>query len=89
MTKKICPSCNEQVSDDAKFCALCGAALDDNMRDVEIALDQDKNICPACGVAYIQEATSCPNCGNKLKIAAPQPKKKLLSAIWCRLSRRR
>jgi rRNA maturation endonuclease Nob1 len=69
------------VSDDAKFCAWCGAALDDSMRDVENALDQDKNICPACGVAYVQEATSCPNCGNKLKIAAPQPKQELSSAL--------
>jgi predicted amidophosphoribosyltransferase len=88
MTSKICPSCNEQVSDDAKFCARCGAALDDSLRDAEIALDQDRYICPTCGVPYLQEAKFCRNCGNKLEIHLPQPEKKFCSA-WCRLRRRR
>jgi predicted amidophosphoribosyltransferase len=89
MTSKICPSCSEQVSDDAKFCARCGAALDDSLRDVEIALDQDRNICPACGVAYVQEAKFCHNCSNKLEITPHQPEKKFCSAVRCRLRRRR
>jgi len=81
MIAKICPSCHQQVTDDAEFCALCGSALD-NTRDVEIALEQDRNICPECGTPYIAEDTACPNCGKNLKIAASQPEKKLCSTFW-------
>ncbi|MGZ7134024.1 MAG: double zinc ribbon domain-containing protein [Halobacteriota archaeon] len=89
MTSNSCPSCNEQVSDDAKFCARCGAALDDSLRDAEIALDQDRNICPACGVAYVKEAKFCHNCGNKLEIVPPQRERKVLFRLRRHLRRRR
>jgi predicted amidophosphoribosyltransferase len=88
MTAKICPSCHQQVSDDAEFCALCGSALD-STRDVEIALEQDRNICPEWGTPYIAADTACPNCGKNLKIAAPQPEKKLCSTFWRHLHGRR
>src|ERR1019366_1331142 len=64
-----------------------GAALNDSLRDAEIALDQDRNICPTCGVPYLQDVKFCRNCGNKLEIRLPQPEKKFCSA-WYRLRRR-
>ena len=54
-----------------------GNAVDDSLRDAEIALEQDRNICPECGVPQLQDAKICNNCGHKLdtspsKIAQPK-----------------
>lgn len=59
MNMHHCPSCNEQVSPNAKFCVRCEAKLDDGSREAEIASNQDKNVCSASRArAYDNRRTS-------------------------------
>jgi predicted amidophosphoribosyltransferase len=76
MASKSCPACSEEVSNGAKFCARCGATLDDTHRKAETASDQHMDICPRCGAILAQDATFCHNCGNNLGML----KKKFCSA---------
>ena len=54
-----CPSCNNQIADDAKFCNFCGAQI------------PQTKICPHCGSQSKVENKFCPNCGKPMDIVAP------------------
>lgn len=53
MDKKtfLCPYCQEELIEGAKFCKKCGARL---------------NVCPDCGHPLKPEAQFCPKCGARL-----------------------
>ena len=51
---KICPDCNKEIADNAKFCDGCGTEI------VEAVF------CPKCGAQVSAEATFCQNCGVSL-----------------------
>ena len=51
---KNCPTCNAQVSVNAKFCSECGTKLN------------TKKFCANCGAEINGSAKFCPSCGQKL-----------------------
>ena len=53
-----CPNCRGQISDDAKFCPLCG-------KPVEIPKIVDR-FCPNCGIKLVPNAAFCNGCGTKI-----------------------
>ncbi|MFQ5984604.1 MAG: adenylate/guanylate cyclase domain-containing protein [Alphaproteobacteria bacterium] len=52
-----CPNCRFENPDDARFCAECGAGLE--------------QACPACGASVQSGQKFCRNCGHKLAAGAP------------------
>ncbi len=67
---KICPKCNSQLADEARFCENCGTKLD------------AVTTCPACGKPIASGANFCMYCGKSISgntpapSPAPQPEKK-------------
>lgn len=53
MAMTTCPNCGEQISDKAKKCVHCGAAL----------IPEEKKYCPDCGAELEEGMESCPKCG--------------------------
>jgi class 3 adenylate cyclase len=51
-----CPSCHSELSDDSRFCDVCGAAL--------------PGCCPSCGAVNRGTARFCAKCGKALVLAA-------------------
>lgn len=56
MTDMICPNCNQQINDDAKFCIFCGQSV-----SVSVA-----KVCPSCNMEYDKAMVFCTECGMKL-----------------------
>lgn len=50
---KLCPSCNAEISANAKFCSECGAKI------------PTKKFCSNCGIELSAKAKFCPECGTK------------------------
>lgn len=50
----VCPSCNSQIPQGAKFCMTCGQKIEQAM------------FCPQCGSKCAPGSKFCMNCGNKL-----------------------
>ena len=48
---KKCPNCNSEISDDSRFCPVCGKQL---------------SVCPQCGTEIAPGARFCPTCGKNL-----------------------
>ena len=48
---KKCPNCNSEISDDSRFCPVCGKQL---------------SVCPQCGTDIAPGARFCPTCGKNL-----------------------
>lgn len=74
---KTCKKCGETNQDLAKFCAKCGASLEENMPEqapMQNAQVQMK-ICPKCGSQYA--GNFCPNGCNSAAVQQTAPKKKL------------
>lgn len=55
----ICPNCNNQLDDGAKFCNHCGTPVAEMI------------FCPYCGQQTPADAANCPNCGASLVQAQP------------------
>ena len=51
--KKICPICQNEIAESAKFCSFCGTNL------------VDKKLCSKCGAENGVNAKFCSECGNK------------------------
>jgi ribosomal protein L40E len=55
----ICPKCQAENPEDARFCEQCGASLE--------------RTCPACGDEVGPTARFCKGCGHSLTEPAPTP----------------
>ena len=55
----ICPECNREIPDVAKFCSYCGCTI------------QTQRNCPACGEPYKAGAVFCAQCGMRLGEKTP------------------
>ncbi len=60
---KICPKCNKEVKDTAKFCGGCGYKFPDEQAAAAGA------VCPKCGNLLKPGAKFCGKCGTKLDLA--------------------
>ena len=58
---KICPNCNQMVSDTAKFCVKCGF----NIKKYEEENVQEEYFCPECGTKF-SGGDFCPECGTSI-----------------------
>ena len=58
MAMTTCPNCGEQISDKAKKCVHCGAAL----------IPEEKKYCPDCGAELEEGMESCPNVAVRLRM---------------------
>ena len=58
----ICPNCNKEISDKAKFCVGCGYQL---INDIDTVKTMN---CPECGVVTVGMTDVCSNCGYPLNL---------------------
>ena len=85
---KICPKCNKELKDTAKFCGGCGYKF-----PVEAAtatsIKETGNACPSCGNQLKPGAKFCGKCGTRIQAAtaiqdsqeASRPDAKQLEAV--------
>ena len=60
----LCPKCNHEISDNAKFCSECGT----NIKEYLEKLEKEKYIkCPNCAKKIEKDASFCKYCGNKIQ----------------------
>lgn len=64
MEKLICPACKAENDGSARFCAECGANIE------ELKKAQTARTCPECGADIADDAKFCPECGSNLEEAA-------------------
>ena len=57
---KKCPSCNNDISEEAKFCPYCGKPVPENAGE---------RFCPNCGSRIEGDPSFCPSCGENLRAA--------------------
>ncbi|MGB9773043.1 MAG: zinc-ribbon domain-containing protein [Bacteroidota bacterium] len=62
----ICNNCGYRNSDNARFCAYCGAAL--------LSGKKDERTCTLCGAVNPMDAHYCANCGSDLRAQAQRTK---------------
>src|SRR2546426_7012005 len=65
-----CPRCGAPASLDARFCAVCGAALAG---------------CPTCGSAIPVDARLCPSCGRAVCQHGPAEERKIVTVLFADL----
>ncbi len=58
-----CPSCHEQLPDDAAFCGHCGSSL------------RAEHACPSCGLSNPANMRFCLGCGTPLAEAGATPER--------------
>lgn len=67
----FCTNCGNQITEDAKFCSHCGAAVNktnkNNQSDRKKIYDGDIHKCPHCGETLGAFAAICPACGYELR----------------------
>ena len=64
---RYCPNCREyKNTDDALFCEVCGAALEDLSQVNTVALPKNACFCPHCGAANDRDSSYCSVCGSLL-----------------------
>lgn len=59
-TEPVCAACGAPLSDEAKYCAQCGAK-------VEAPEEEEVPICPSCGTTLEEDAKFCTSCGTKVE----------------------
>lgn len=62
----VCPVCGTVIEEGTRFCAGCGANLEDATEMQEPAVPAEKR-CPACGSVVSDDAKFCEECGMKLQ----------------------
>ena len=65
-----CPQCGAPAAPDARFCAVCGAALAG---------------CPTCGSAIPASARFCPSCGRAVVENGPEEERKVVTVLFADL----
>jgi len=60
VTKVNCPFCGDEIVNDAKFCPICGAKLEETQKE------QRTKICSSCGHELPLDAKFCAKCGVKM-----------------------
>ena len=69
---KICPKCNKELKDTAKFCGGCGYKFPVEAAS-ETVQKESVNSCPNCGSLLKSGAKFCGKCGARIQaVAAPQ-----------------
>ena len=65
----FCIHCGQELAEEAKFCANCGKAVNDNNStgQKKTVYDGEIHKCPNCGETLNSFATHCPACGNELR----------------------
>lgn len=66
---KICPKCNKELKDTAKFCGGCGYKFPVETSS-ETAMKESANPCPNCGNLLKPGAKFCGKCGTRIQAAA-------------------
>lgn len=60
----LCPKCNHEISDNAKFCSECGT----NIKEYLEKLEKEKYIkCTNCAKKIEKDASFCKYCGAKIE----------------------
>ena len=67
-----CPNCNAEISENSKFCNVCGAKIE-LPEKVQPVQSPTGKVCKNCGAALEEGQMFCVNCGTKVEEeAAPQ-----------------
>ena len=67
----FCRNCGEQVSDDAKFCAVCGMPVEYTEQNTrKTTYEGVLYKCPQCGEVMKSFTAICPSCGYELRGAS-------------------
>ena len=61
---RVCPACGRPAADDDQFCAICGAALTEEL--TPISLPAEEAACPKCGRRADPGDRFCAGCGQGL-----------------------
>ena len=63
---KICPKCNKELKDTAKFCGGCGYKFPVETAP-EPGIKESVNSCPNCGNLLKPGAKFCGKCGTRIQ----------------------
>ena len=65
----FCINCGQELADDAKFCAGCGKAVNDNNSSAQrkSVYDGELHKCPNCGEVLNSFVTNCPSCDYEIR----------------------
>ncbi len=66
MKEITCPKCHNSVSEDTKFCPMCGSALFGMTEEPTASEGKELIECPQCHREVVNEVDECPWCGCKL-----------------------
>ena len=69
--KKLCPDCDERVSNQARVCRYCSYRFPNLNAAAEIKpisiVKGDYSECPSCGRIRREDLPSCPGCNSPMK----------------------
>ena len=68
----ICPKCNKNNAETAKFCVGCGTKLEAVVVPQPQQKDEKQNSCSKCQKPLKQDAKFCPYCGTKVEMVQEQ-----------------
>lgn len=64
-----CHQCGREIQTDAKFCAYCGAKMEQNIIDTTLVRESKaQKACPGCGKVFAPEHVYCDQCGRLLQV---------------------
>ena len=70
---RYCTNCGKQLEDDAKFCSVCGKAVNiDESTEMKKKVEYNEKIfrCPSCGKMLSVFEVKCPACGYEIRDAS-------------------